>query len=344
MPGANKRLIQDKQISFDSLPEFLTLYRETRRSAQPVQSNPNDSSGPQETRNPSGPDWSLSSELNRFVEKIFDFVWSEAIVLTRYHLEDFRSNCTEPSFGQAWYYNPKTGKIAPPSVISRRALCIVKFCPNLVPDLERVHVTRKLIVHHANQVIQEFGALDTAESLYQVLQALNQRGEWSEGDQAKARVVARVCRRHALLRILYDWVPTIGDLRQAVVDQVIKRYQSIYEVRSSVVLLPLEPAQETRRSAQALYSLHYNPATEGPPNWELPIDTKYDNYSEYVDDVLTLRGDPFRRSRFKPEYHVHLRDDLSGWAYWQKDNEGNLLRFDHYYTSSYDYCVKSPQH
>jgi hypothetical protein len=83
---------------------------------------------------------------------------------------------------------------------------------------------------------------------------------------------------------------------------------------------------------------------DGPPDWELPKDTKYHNYSEYVDDVLTLRGDPFRHSQFKPEYHIHLRDDLSGWVYWKRDREGNLLAFDHYYTSSYDFRVKSPQH
>jgi hypothetical protein len=323
------RIINDTPFSYDDIPKLVELYRQvetsaygqgtnpneepTARSVQPRRRTPRSVRSKQDLDRPRDtPDWDLSTEFGRLSEKALNFAWSEAIALTKFHEIDVRYGCESYDFGESWYYSRSVDQALPPSIIYRNCDTLVEICPLLIPQDLKHPISRRLWVHQANQCIQEFGAISTAEDYYQILRALSSDNytyedyETSAARKALARVVGVVCRRAELAYLLYNWTPGVDNLRRVVVQQVIKRYQSTFEL----VCVPRHatnwPSETDSQIARAARANAYESNDDYPFLWSEEgtgiVDTQLIAESltrlppEELDEVNTkviLRGDPF---------------------------------------------------
>jgi hypothetical protein len=335
MPSVNERLIQDKVVNYDSIPEFRRLYKEAQEASHPFSSNPNDSSGHEKPKSPAGPAWSLASELSWYIEKLFSFVWAEALVLLTFHEIDARTGCKEPSIGQSWYYDPIDNVIAPPSVIFRRARYIKLFCPRLIPKDQRDDITELQLLHHINNCITEFGGEQSAEDYYQIIRALRNRHGFKEGEQDLARIVAYVCRKRELLELLYDKVPEINEFRHLVEGQVYRRHLALTDIEAETANFYEQTDIELSRVQQTNELINER---KGPVDWTIPAHSyRYERFSEVQHCVPRLRGDPFghRRGFDEAKKHTLLRKDLLGFEDWGRDEQGKPIKFPFYFRCAF---------
>lgn len=323
------RLRNDTPFGYDDIPRLVELYRQVRASAYDQGTNPNEEPSARSVRprrrfaasqrdlqdleRPRDtPVSHLSTEYGRLAEKALNFAWSEAIALTKFHESDVEYGCESYDFGESWYYSRSADKSVPPAVIYRNCTTLLEICPLLIPQDLKHPISRRLWIHQANQCIQEFGAIATAEDYYQILRALSsdtysyENIETTETRKALARVVAIVCRRAELAYLLYDWTPGVDNLRRVVVQQVIKRYTSTFELVCVPRYASNWPSETDSQIARAVRANAYESSDDYPFLWAQKdtgiVDTELiaeslTRLSEEerikVDTKVILRGDPY---------------------------------------------------